>query len=60
MTMLRIHYLQHWFGPFGQQRKVFTMPEQMSPTGPLTAAHQREVDALTWPVVDPWRRGRKG
>jgi len=38
----------------------FTMVEQMSPTAPLTAAQQREVDALTQQVVNAWRRRRKG
>jgi hypothetical protein len=32
---------------------------QMNPSGPLTAAQQREADALTKQVVDTWRRGRK-
>jgi hypothetical protein len=34
--------------------------EHMSPTAPLTAGQQREVDELTQQVVNAWRRGRKG
>ncbi|WP_457393271.1 hypothetical protein [Roseateles sp. P5_E1] len=40
--------------------KVIDAVSQMNPSAPLTAAQQREADALAKQVVDTWRRGRKG
>jgi hypothetical protein len=39
--------------------KVIDAVSQMTPSAPLTAAQQREADALAKQVVDTWRRGRK-
>lgn len=39
--------------------KVIDAVALMNPTAPLTAAQQREADALTTQVVEAWRRGRK-
>jgi hypothetical protein len=40
-------------------QKVIDAISQMTPSAPLTAAQQREADALAQQVVDAWRRGRK-
>ncbi|MEO6280490.1 hypothetical protein [Roseateles sp.] len=39
--------------------KIVDAVSQMIPSAPLTAAQQREADALAKQVVDAWRRGRK-
>jgi len=39
--------------------KVIDAVSLMNPSAPLTAAQQREADALAAQVVEAWRRGRK-